>query len=81
MADERKRHCLGIANNRADRSEVDAIALTKDGSIVGRLQGDANAPPFAFGAGRVLLRRESSDGVITLRLQKIDGLQTNGQGL
>ena len=53
-----------------------AIAIRKDGTIVGRLQGSSLAIPLAFGPGRVLLRSEDSDGVWTLVIQPIAGLPT-----
>ena len=50
-----------------------AIAIRRDGTIVGRLSGSSAACQMAFGAGRILLRSEDSDGVVTLTVRRIEG--------
>ena len=47
-----------------------ATGIRRDGAIVGRASG-TNGRPMAFGPGTVLLRREDTDGVVSLVLHRL----------
>jgi hypothetical protein len=46
-------------------------AITKDGTILGRLVGKGRDPVVAFGADRVLLKSEDDDGFVTFRVHRL----------
>ena len=48
-----------------------ATGLRMDGSIVGRVSGPGSATPVAFGDRFVVLRAESEEGLVTLRVHSI----------
>ena len=62
---------LWLVDGRAPSDAVwAATGVALDGSIVARAQGTGGTP-VAFGAGRVVLRREDGDGVVSLAVHRL----------